>query len=117
MDGTQRVEYTYDGLGRVEKRTVKLDGGKEYHTTYTYVAGNGRGKTTTLVESVTNCAQTLYYTYDGLGNITHIHEKNSDAAVKTEKVRYTYDELSQLIREDTDGWTKPSFTPMMWAAT
>ena len=79
---------------------LTLDGGKEYHTTYTYVAGNGRGKTTTLVESVTNGAQTLYYTYDGLGNITHIHEKNSDAAVKTEKVRYTYDELSQLIRED-----------------
>ena len=61
--------------------------------------------------------QTLYYTYDGLENITHIHEKNSDSAAKTEKVRYTYDELSQLIREDTDGWTKPSFTPMMWAAT
>jgi RHS repeat-associated protein len=100
LDGTQRVEYTYDGLGRVEKRTVKLDGGKEYHTTYTYVAGNGRGKTTTLVESVTNGTQTLYYTYDGLGNITHIYEKNSDAAVKTEKVRYTYDELSQLVRED-----------------
>ena len=100
VDGTQRVEYTYDELGRVEKRTVKLDGGKEYHTTYTYAAGNGRGKTTTLAESVTNGTQTLYYTYDGLGNITHIHEKNSDAAVKTEKVRYTYDELSQLIRED-----------------
>ena len=100
VDGTQRVEYTYDGLGRVEKRTVKLDGGKEYHTTYTYVAGNGRGKTTPLVESVTNGTQTLYYTYDGLGNITHIHEKSSDAAAKTEKVRYTYDELSQLVRED-----------------
>ena len=79
---------------------LTLDGGKEYHTTYTYVAGNGRGKTTTLVESVTNGAQTLYYTYDGLGNITHIHEKSSDAAAKTEKVRYTYDELSQLVRED-----------------
>ena len=57
--------------------------------TYTYVAGNGRGKTTPLVESVTNGTQTLYYTYDGLGNITHIHEKSSDAAAKTEKVRYT----------------------------
>ena len=44
--------------------------------------------------------QTLYYTYDGLENITHIHEKNSDSAAKTEKVRYTYDELSQLVRED-----------------
>ena len=100
LDGTQRLEYTYDELGRVEKRTVKLDGGKEYHTTYTYVAGNGRGKTTPLVESVTNGTQTLYYTYDGLGNITHIHEKSSDSAAKTEKVRYTYDELSQLVRED-----------------
>ncbi len=100
IDGTQRVAYTYDDLGRITKRTVKLDGNKEFTTSYTYLSGNGKGRTTLLVESVKNGAGTLYYSYDKLGNISAIQEQQSGSSTNQQKVKYTYDELGQLVRED-----------------
>lgn len=67
---------------------------------YTYVPGKEKGLTTTLIESVKTEDGTLYYSYDAAGNITEIWEKKRNESSKVRKVRYFYDELDQLIRED-----------------
>ena len=88
---SRQVAYTYDGLGRVSKRTVNA-GGTAVETNYGYLAGgHGTGSTTPLVQTISQNGMTLTYTYDDAGNITSV----SDGS-KT--VSYVYDLLGQLIR-------------------
>ena len=95
VDGTQRVSYTYDPLTRLQKRTLNLDNGKTFETTYSFVPGAKNGVTTMLVSKVKNGANELSYTYDEMGNILSISENG------VLKCSYSYDELNRLVREDS----------------
>jgi len=103
IDGTERLDITYDSLGRVVKKTVITDpaDNKTWTTEYTYVKGDSRypGTTTLLVESVKDPEKTLFYTYDKTGNIIKVEEQ-SGTGTKTVKALYAYDSLGQLIHED-----------------
>lgn len=82
-----------------------LIGHTDFTQTFSYqAAGENRGSTSTSIETITyqkNGVEKYKYTYsyDKLGNITHIinhdYEKNRD-----EIFQYTYDGLNRLIRED-----------------
>lgn len=89
--GTRQVAYTYDGLGRVSKRTVNA-GSTAVTTTFGYLAGaHGTNSTTPLVRTLTQAGTTLTYAYNETGNITSINDGS-----KT--ISYEYDLLGQLIR-------------------
>lgn len=90
---SDKVAYTYDGLGRIEKRTLTV-GGNARETSYAYIAGgHGDGSTTGLIASISQTGGNFTYTYDDNGNITKVVQDG----VTTE---YTYDALGQLIRVD-----------------
>ena len=92
-NGTERVGYTYDGLGRLTNKQIKASDTVNLNNNYTYVDVADSNKTTTLVNSVQNAAGTYTYTYDSVGNITSIN----DGAYT---VSYVYDDLNQLVREN-----------------
>ncbi len=89
----QKVEYTYDGLGRIASRKV-TNGASAYETEYAFVAGDaekyGAGATTPLVKKIVQPGMNFEYEYDSRGNI--ISEKRNGAETK-----YAYDALGQLI--------------------
>ena len=89
----QKVEYTYDGLGRIASRKV-TNGASAYETEYEFVAGDaekyGAGATTPLVKKIVQPGMNFEYEYDSRGNI--ISEKRNGAETK-----YAYDALGQLI--------------------
>lgn len=87
----RRVNYTYDPIGRMTKRT--LTGAAAYATTYQYVApDNTDGITTTpLVKSITQSGQNFSYTYDNVGNIASVTRNGQTTT-------YVYDKLGQLTR-------------------
>ena len=95
-----KVAYTYDALGRIEKRVATV-GENNYETTYTFEAGDtsryGTGATTALVQTITQGsganAMNFAYTYDNRGNI--ISETRNGLVT-----HYAYDALGQLIRVD-----------------
>ena len=100
INGKDCVDYIYDVLGRQDRQITRLSDTKTMEVEYTYVPGKEKGLTTTLIESVKTEDGTLYYSYDAAGNITEIWEKKRNESSKVRKVRYFYDELNQLIRED-----------------
>ncbi len=100
IDGSQMLTYTYDKLCRTATRKLNLTA--PYLTSYTFLQ-NAAGGDTTLVSSVTDGNKTLNYTYDARGNITSVSEGD------TEKLRYTYDDLDQLIRAD-DAYEGKTYT-------
>ena len=93
-NGSEKVKYTYDNLGRLTDKTV---GGSV--TNYTYAdwgIANLKGetieeRTTTLIKSVKTPTGTYTYAYDKLGNITSV----TDGTYTTS---YEYDSLNQLTR-------------------
>ncbi len=85
------LTHTYDSLGRLVKTTRK-SGAILKDTTYTYQAG-ANSSTSNLVATVTDPDKTTSYTYDANGNIKTIQ-------AGTQLITYTYNELSELIRED-----------------
>lgn len=93
VNDTKRVEYSYDNLARGYTR--KLNTAVPFTTTYQIKKGTAPGTTTTLVESITNGASTLSYTYDVFGNILTIKEGASDEFTIT----YVYDMRNQLVQE------------------
>ena len=64
------VQYLYDGLGRVTKRTV-IDDTDSQETAYTYVHGAGEN-TTPLIRRITHPGERIQYTYDEVGNILSV---------------------------------------------
>ncbi|MGJ4850992.1 RHS repeat domain-containing protein [Bacillota bacterium Meth-B3] len=96
-DGTRKVAYTYDKLGRVQKRTAT--NGMAYETNYAYLPGDtalyGSGASTALVSQISQShlydAMDFSYTYDERGNITS--ETRSGVTDPTE---YGYDAIGQL---------------------
>ena len=87
-NGTEKVNYTYDSLGRLTNKKVN----SVLNNNYSYVDVNST-KTTTLLSSLSTVAGTYTYTYDSLGNITSI----TDGTYTTS---YEYDDLNQLVREN-----------------
>ena len=95
-NGKQALNYTYDSLGRLTKKSLPLYGDDPYDetfdTTYTYYDVNDT-KTTTLLKSLSSMGITHTYEYDELGNITSIYDGS-------EYNTYEYDYLGQLVREN-----------------
>lgn len=87
-NGTEKVNYTYDSLGRLTNKNVN----SVLNNNYSYVDVNST-KTTTLLSSLSTVAGTYTYTYDSLGNITSINDG-------TYTTSYEYDDLNQLVREN-----------------
>lgn len=65
---------------------------------YTYVSGKEAGVTTNLVASVREGNRAESYTYDACGNVETMVERSADGSER--KIRYYYDALNQLVRED-----------------
>ena len=85
-NGTEKVNYTYDSLGRLTNKNVN----SVLNNNYSYIDVNST-KTTTLLSSLSTVAGTYSYTYDELGNITSINDG-------TYTTSYEYDDLNQLVR-------------------
>lgn len=97
------MNYDYDGFYR-QGKTLELNTGYTLGTSYEYRAETGTNTTSLLPKKQTETlkdpndnivtSKVLNYTYDSLGNIETVKEGS------TEKVRYHYDSLNQLTRED-----------------
>ena len=97
IDDQNTLSYTYDELARTSTRTLDL--GTDFTTSYEYLDGNTLGSTTTLVSKMTNGNVSWIYTYDSRGNIETI-SKQQGSGQPVQQVKYYYDELNQLVRED-----------------
>lgn len=97
INGAEHLRYIYDELGRITKQTRILSETASADTEYTFVPGREKGLTTSLIESVTEGDK---ITSDAVGNITEIWDTDKKTGTKERRVRYYYDELDQLIRED-----------------
>lgn len=104
-NGKQALNYTYDSLGRLSKKSLPLYGNDPYDetfdTTYTYYDVNDT-KTTTMLKSLSSMGITHTYEYDELGNITSIYDGS-------EYNTYEYDYLGQLVRENL-GYEDKTYT-------
>lgn len=89
------IYYSYDDFNRLNGVNYSPNEGVNLQECYTYLTVDGY--TTGLVDSFTSnvgdFSTTSNYTYDSKGNITKI-------VIGNKEIRYKYDELSQLIRED-----------------
>lgn len=92
------VANVYNGDGAITSSKVTTTGGTELQTSYTYTANKEN------IASIANPADgTLTYTYDGNGNILTVSQNN------VQKLKYTYDSLNQLVRED-NAYSNQSYT-------
>ena len=111
-DGSEndQVVYTYDDLGRIISRAVKING-QSNTTTYTYVPGGyGQFSTTGLIQTITQNGVTLTYTYDNNGNITSVSNG-------TKTTGYVYDAIGQLIRVNDQTDTTAGTNGTTWVFT
>ena len=97
-NGKNVLNYTYDSLGRLTSKSTPLTSENatvdNINTTYEYYDVNDT-KTTTLLKSITTLDVPYVYEYDQLGNITSIEFNNGTPST------YEYDELNQLVRENS----------------
>lgn len=86
----------YDRLLRLNSRQI-TSGNNSYTINYTFIDdANTANKTTTSLKSIKNGNnEEIIYTYDELGNIDTIIKGD------TQTNKYYYDELNQLVREDS----------------
>lgn len=87
LDNTE-VNYTFDALGRIQKRMIN----NLYKTEYSYLT-NGL-KTSLLIDKIKNNNDEYSYKYDNLNNITHVYYNN------ILQNRYYYNLFNELIKED-----------------
>ena len=97
-----KISYTFDTLCRVTRKTIHLKD-KTYPVDYTFVPGRKAGITTLLLKEINNNGKKLSFVYDAVGNITTISENG------VQKVKYTYNALSELTRVDS-AWENKSIT-------
>lgn len=99
------MDYSYDLLGRTLTESYEfvdtaMEGNYGYSRTYSYFAP-ATNQTSLRISSITNeytsssiANEVFSYTYDDVGNITHIYINDSL------KYSYEYDNLGQLTREN-----------------
>ena len=111
------INYTYDGLKRLQTATVTNSSGVErFKTAYSYAAVSGsRSSAQVQYRNVRTASGDLIlgykYSYDALGNITQISQSEGSYYPL---VKYTYDSQNQLTKEtyydgegsETDNITK-----------
>ena len=88
--------YTYDELKRISSSTYTAPSGLSINSSYTYHNWSNTyttGRVETYTSTVGSSSTTYTYTYDGNGNITKIVGGGTE-------IRYVYDDLGQLVRED-----------------
>ena len=95
------IDYTYDAFNRLSEYSVSHDGTGDSSFDYSVVYGfkEGGSETSVKVHTYTSqvndeTAKTYTYTYDAIGNITKVNYSTG------EEIRYVYDDLNQLVRED-----------------
>ena len=97
-NGNNVLNYTYDSLGRLTNKSTPLTSENatvdNINTTYEYYDVDDT-KTTTLLKSITTLDVPYVYEYDQLGNITSIGFNGGTPST------YEYDELNQLVRENS----------------
>ena len=98
INGAQKIAYEYDALGRVIRTHNHFSDMNTSTQEYTYVSGKEAGVTTNLVASVREGNRAESYTYDACGNVETMVERSADGSER--KIRYYYDALNQLVRED-----------------
>ena len=110
-DDYNKVEYTYDGIGRGSSRSVRFGTGGSSHTyatVYSYLAGSHNGSTTTgLVSDIAQTGENFAYTYDDRGNISSVTRNGKTTW-------YFYDDLGQLIRVNDQNDTTSGTTGTTW---
>ena len=107
MTGNPSQKYSVDDFGRVTRTTNVYNGSEEQNnvqTAYSYAVKNGNQ--TGIVDSIlflksigdsyTALLPELNYDYDANGNIIRVYEND------VQKVRYYYDGLNRLVREDNN---------------
>lgn len=98
INGAQKIAYEYDALGRVIRTHNHFSDTDTSTQEYTYVSGKEAGVTTNLVASVREGNRAESYAYDACGNVETMVERSADGSER--KIRYYYDALNQLVRED-----------------
>lgn len=98
INDAQKIAYEYDALGRVIRTHNHFSDMNTSTQEYTYVSGKEEGVTTNLVASVREGNRAESYTYDACGNVETMVERSADGSER--KIRYYYDALNQLVRED-----------------
>ncbi len=102
MSGSPSQSYTYDTLGRTNKISNEYAENFVVSQNYAYKV-NGTNQTgrvhsvsysKTTESGIQSLMPTLSYDYDANGNITNVYENN------VLKIRYHYDGLNRLVRED-----------------
>ena len=107
MTGNPSQKYSVDDFGRVTRTTNVYNGSEEQNnvqTAYSYAVKNGNQ--TGIVDSIlflksigdsyTALLPELSYDYDANGNIIRVYEND------IQRVRYYYDGLNRLVREDNN---------------
>ncbi len=102
MSGSPTQSYTYDTLGRTSKISNEYSANAKVEKNISYVVNgtNQTGRIDTIsyqknsAGTVTSIISELSYDYDANGNITHVYEND------VLKIRYHYDGLNRLARED-----------------
>ena len=109
---SNKIEYLYDAIGRMQKRTLTVNG-HAYETNYTYLAGANGGNTTALISGIAQgtSADGLTYEYDNMGNITKVTRGTGENAKETS---YVYDSMGQLIRVNDQTDTTSSNDGTTW---
>ena len=106
FSNTKTIDYTYDGLSRLNKKTFDIGADNDLITKYLYKDSDRRQPvmecyTTNFIKSEILNNHNYSYDYDALGNIIRISEKTRvDIGNPKEVVSYEYDDLSQLTREN-----------------
>lgn len=104
INGAQKIAYEYDALGRVIRTHNHFSDTNTSTQEYTYVSGKEAGVTTNLVASVREGNRAESYAYDACGNVETMVERSADGSER--KIRYYYDALNQLVREDNQNQNK-----------
>ena len=98
-NGGATTEYEYDGFGRLTSFTRNATAFSNtvnytYSSRYISNGNNTSAEVSGYTSTVHGNSTTYAYTYDGNGNITKVLSNDGT------EIRYYYDNLGQLIRED-----------------
>ena len=118
MSSSRYIDYSYDSLNRLNKKTLSTTTPLVSKYTYKYSGWNAENQTlyrTTQISTEHSGKIAYFYEYDIAGNITRVARAGSDGAGErntdwvTNYRTYTYDDLNQLTKE-VNGTTGKTYT-------